>query len=729
MEKLRKLIQKKLLLSTIAITLMLVALPLMTCLYVYQNWSHQTIAGKCAQQMSQLADTAADSFRDVLTRLRNTAIYLDFNTTLKTEYVSSTETVRKEVIQLMNGYQGVLGASNMFFTYEGCERIYTSYGSIYIPFYRKDQGRTEILMNPENVIFSTVMRIRSSARAETILYTTDDTLEIIYPLRRGTALLGFQLLWKDLFPVSGDHMQVFLTDRNDQLLACTDKRMAQKLEEIKTAYSFRDGDQITLEDTGYLVNTTAVEGYNVLCFSDESWFYMESHTSEQRFFLLYGAVVLLCSLLIVLFVYYVYRPVTRVQTALLPFVDQNTRYRSEMESVEKGFERLFSQYRNLEQSNLRRRCAETVLALAENAGKVPESMLIGSGIHPLSGYMCFSILRIHSRDGLNKQMVLTELLNAMPDEIRVYTAPYHETKGFLLLTVSARDTVDELKALFRVFLSQRKEEYIGMGGIVKDPSELSDSYVQARAALSMYHRSEFDVPLFTQSPAEEPGSQLLLQDKISELFNAITSGEYTQSRASLDAIFSDICARSPLPVLACYDVVNVMLRASRQNRVIADVLDRTNGILNFDRVEFADSSDFVAFTNDLLELIFSASEEKDDCFSDCCAMIQNLLLDPSLCPELIAEKLHLSLSVLQRIFREHTGISPSAYILTMRQDYAKKQLLSTDITVRELGEQLGYSSASSFIRTFKREEGITPGEYRQKYQRDYSRLIISDTEV
>ncbi len=715
MEKIKRLLSRRLLLVTVVITLALIALPLMTCLYVYQNWSHRVMVAGCAAQMNDLIDTVDSGFKDDLTRISNAGISLGANSILKEEYVQSTPASQTTVTKLLQSCRGMLKVDNVFFAFDGSEHVYTADGTFYIPYYTGDPARSRNLVNADNIVFENALRICSSARGDTVLASDYDTVEILCPARYGSAFIGFQIRWSDLFSLDSRHVSVTLLDEGGRMLCTTDRSLLGGAEGTETAFPAEDGTFVTPEGEKYLVRTRRTNGAELVFLIDEDYFYAESLANDRRFFTLFGIVLLVCCCVTVLFVYHTYRPISRLQTTLRPFSDENARYKSEMENVEQAFTRLFSRYRSLEKSNQRHLCAGTVQALARDAAGVSGDRLAACGMSGLRGRMCFSIVRIHSRAEEGRQPAAESLLAAIPGDITAYTAPYHENKGLLLLTAASRDFRQDLEDAFRGFLADREGIYIGMGETVTRVEDLSASYLQARSALAMYHRGDSASPLLIYRPEEAEGDTGGIRESIAGLFNAIVSSDYRQSRVILDRIIEGISARREFPVLLCYDVINAILRAGQQNRLISQVLANEPDLFACDRVEFADASDFIAFANDLLDLILSAEEVRDDCFGRCCAYIQSHLLDPALCPEAVADGMGLSPGALQRVFREHTGVSPSAYILAMRQEYAKNQLLSTDITVRELAEQLGYSQASSFIRTFKREEGLTPGEYRQKH--------------
>ncbi len=79
---------------------------------------------------------------------------------------------------------------------------------------------------------------------------------------------------------------------------------------------------------------------------------------------------------------------------------------------------------------------------------------------------------------------------------------------------------------------------------------------------------------------------------------------------------------------------------------------------------------------------------------------------------LCCQKLSISASYFQRIYRNAFGVSCAQDIQKSKLDYAKKLLLNTTDTLQTISRKCGYDY-SHFMRTFKKEVGITPTEYRK----------------
>lgn len=79
---------------------------------------------------------------------------------------------------------------------------------------------------------------------------------------------------------------------------------------------------------------------------------------------------------------------------------------------------------------------------------------------------------------------------------------------------------------------------------------------------------------------------------------------------------------------------------------------------------------------------------------------------------LCCQRLNISASYFQRIYRNAFGVSCAQDIQKSKLDYAKKLLLNTTDTLQLIAQKCGYDY-SHFMRTFKKEIGMTPTEYRR----------------
>ena len=81
--------------------------------------------------------------------------------------------------------------------------------------------------------------------------------------------------------------------------------------------------------------------------------------------------------------------------------------------------------------------------------------------------------------------------------------------------------------------------------------------------------------------------------------------------------------------------------------------------------------------------------------------------------EEIASLLHISKYYFIKIFKNYIGITPYEYLINFRINTSKELLKSTQLSMDEIANRIGYPDASSFIRSFRKTVGLTPLKYRR----------------
>jgi AraC-like DNA-binding protein len=65
-----------------------------------------------------------------------------------------------------------------------------------------------------------------------------------------------------------------------------------------------------------------------------------------------------------------------------------------------------------------------------------------------------------------------------------------------------------------------------------------------------------------------------------------------------------------------------------------------------------------------------------------------------------------------RIFKERIGISPLYYVSSLRLQRAKELLLNTNMSIRDIGLEIGQQSLGTFTTRFTERVGVTPSDFR-----------------
>ncbi len=82
--------------------------------------------------------------------------------------------------------------------------------------------------------------------------------------------------------------------------------------------------------------------------------------------------------------------------------------------------------------------------------------------------------------------------------------------------------------------------------------------------------------------------------------------------------------------------------------------------------------------------------------------------------EELARNFHLSISQINRKFRDHTGQSPHEYLTNLRLNRAKVLLRDSQMTIAEIAGEVGYAYDTSLASAFRKKMGMSPREFRNK---------------
>ena len=79
----------------------------------------------------------------------------------------------------------------------------------------------------------------------------------------------------------------------------------------------------------------------------------------------------------------------------------------------------------------------------------------------------------------------------------------------------------------------------------------------------------------------------------------------------------------------------------------------------------------------------------------------------------LADSFHLNASYISFLIKKETGLTYSQYLTNLRISQAKRLLTSSQLTLTEISESVGFHDNFYFIKKFKKITGVTPGYYQK----------------
>lgn len=93
--------------------------------------------------------------------------------------------------------------------------------------------------------------------------------------------------------------------------------------------------------------------------------------------------------------------------------------------------------------------------------------------------------------------------------------------------------------------------------------------------------------------------------------------------------------------------------------------------------------------------------------------------------DIISKQLGFSRSYVQHLYKSFFGVSLVNDITSSKIEYAKALLSATNMRIKSISAQCGYSNELHFMRVFKASLGITPSKYRNSFSVSKKEMINS----
>src|SRR5262249_37070718 len=103
-----------------------------------------------------------------------------------------------------------------------------------------------------------------------------------------------------------------------------------------------------------------------------------------------------------------------------------------------------------------------------------------------------------------------------------------------------------------------------------------------------------------------------------------------------------------------------------------------------------------------------------DSFADL-ALWARAHLNRDLSVEALAKRACLCPRHFSRRFKQTFGVTPVAYVETLRLNEARRRLAEHNMTVEGVGASVGFKSGKAFRKAFERSFGVNPSSYRRRF--------------
>lgn len=341
-------------------------------------------------------------------------------------------------------------------------------------------------------------------------------------------------------------------------------------------------------------------------------------------------------------------------------------------------------------------------------------------------YSLFQIMVLRSKIGFSEENIkdviskIKRQTEEMEKEIYVIAT---EFKGDIVFLLHMEMEVQELEEeIAQNILAAGKEAQssvqLSAGKIYDTTSNVILSYQQAAMMLETIKNTENQIIKF-----EEDRLAAVKEDKsesgmMAEYEMAVLEGNYESVQKQIDRLFNQYIGNDH----------NIFTARSKKYAVINSAMEALNRTPELEKQK---GKYILALQNakdnqSLLEVIheiFQTLEEsqkkrqknrKEGCTECAKTYIDQHFEDPMIGLYSIAEMLGISNSYLSTSFKKQYGLGIAQYINQLRIEKAKKMILNTDYSIKEIAFRVGFTSDMTFIRVFKQFENVTPGKYKKE---------------
>ena len=281
--------------------------------------------------------------------------------------------------------------------------------------------------------------------------------------------------------------------------------------------------------------------------------------------------------------------------------------------------------------------------------------------------------------------------------------------------------------------ASEEEEFSFTVGISNIHTGLSEMYIASKEAeMALSYRTYMpngscilyaDVAARERGESNRENSGRQLDNYERKIINAIASGKESELETSVNEFYKSLTEYAGTDreyitfaisitlwqVSKYYESVNIiditMIGKLRDQRQILDSMENAGEMIRYmkdicitiqQKLLHAGLSDQSKYTAKIINHIAENYQNSD------------------LSLETISSYLGISKSYVSTVFKREFNMNYVDYLRNVRIGKAKELLCNTNASIQEIGEQVGFGSVQSFIRTFSALEGITPSKYRER---------------
>ncbi len=279
------------------------------------------------------------------------------------------------------------------------------------------------------------------------------------------------------------------------------------------------------------------------------------------------------------------------------------------------------------------------------------------------------------------------------------------------------DTLNEI--IFRTKEFTEDAITIGVSNIFKSFYDFPNAAHEAKEALSYEKYLNTSDLLFYSDVSEETPKGMFISDEefqnieytlkfdsdeaVNKIFNKLTQFAKKQTDSFIDPKYYVVQLSGLIMKISVANGIEI-------NRLIGE--DFLNKVFSFNDLE-----SLLAYIKNVAFEIRNYQQNKTKNLSSelsekIIAYVDTHYQDSKINMDKVCQEFHISSSYMGVLFKKGTGIPFNKYIIQKRVEKAQELLLTTNMKIIEIAENVGYQEVYHFSHSFKKVVGKSPKEYR-----------------
>ena len=430
-------------------------------------------------------------------------------------------------------------------------------------------------------------------------------------------------------------------------------------------------------------------------------------------------VIILILFISTLFANHSYKPILQLSEKYRKILPQNSEavFSNELDNLNYMMDSVIKHNhtanRMLEQKQIQLRNQLLLLMISGKVTFEIQPYLTQLGM-PFPGPWYFIVsLRLYKN--ISEDTILLEEIKKMieasgnPDEEKYIYCVIEPEENLLncLCSISEKIQKEEIRdEILSITENFEDKIFVGYGNEYTDIYNLYASYLEAR-----------DKTHETENHTDPPANATTFQDNslLSQICIALVNEKLEPAKEALEQYIQHIKDEAPSMLIQQYLFSNFL---SEMNHLYTEnhlelpkqylsLILSAKGINQFSQTAQEIVQDFSA------QLSAQKRKYMENASEQVIQYMKEHFTDYDMSIEKVMQYTNTNAAFIRNVIKESLGMSYIDYLIHLRIEYAKKLLITDNLTVTEACQQVGYTKVSYFIKVFKAHTGVTPAMFKK----------------